>query len=122
MISSDPSRNQKSQQIWNDHSNLSKFHKKEQRRTSTNAFKQFLRRPSSQSIVDTVSKVADKAVNMVDQSLNNSTINENSIITNSLTSSLSSIASLNSYLNSNETNLNEFNNCLNKLGKFLLGC
>lgn len=100
------------QKIWNDHSNLNKFNKKETRRPSTNAFKQFLRRPSSQSIVDTVSKVADKAVNMVDQSLNNSSINENAV---SLTSSFSSIASLNSYLNNNDTNVTEFNNCLNRL-------
>lgn len=103
----------KNQQIWNDHSNLNKFiSKKESRRASTNAFKQFLRRPSSQSIVETVSKVADKAVNMVDQSLNN--INENSSNNLSLTSSFSSLASLNSYLN-NDINITEFNSCLNKL-------
>ena len=89
--------------------------KKELRKASTNAFKQFLRRPSSQSIVETVSKVADKAATMVDQSLNSS-INENSVA-GTLTSSLSSIASLSSYLNNNETSLIEFNNCLNKLGK-----
>lgn len=104
----------KNQQIWNDHSNLNKFQKKELRRTSTNAFKQFLRRPSSQSIVETVSKVADKAVNMVDQSIANSTISETAV-GNSLTSSLSSITSLSSYLNNNETSLQEFNECLNKL-------
>lgn len=103
----------KNHQIWND-SNLNKFQKKESRRSGTNAIKQFLRRPSSHAIVETVSKVADKAANMVDQSILNNSINENSV-TNTLTSSLSSIASLNSYLNYHDTNLVEFNSCLNKL-------
>ncbi len=91
---------------WNDHSNLGKFPDK---RRPSNALSKFLRRPSSQSIVDKVSKVADKAVNIVDQS-----INEN--LPASLSSSFS-IASINSYLNNNDTNLTDFNACLNKLGK-----
>ncbi len=117
-VSSDQQARIKSGKTWNDHSNLNKFHKKEQRRTSTNAFKQFLRRPSSQSIVETVSKVADKAVNMVDQSLGGSSIiNEGgSLLPASLSSSFSSIASLNSYLGSSDASLADFNACLNKLG------
>jgi len=65
-----------------------------------------------------VSKVADKAVNMVDQSLGGSSIiNEGgSLLPASLSSSFSSIASLNSYLGSSDASLADFNACLNKLG------
>ena len=70
-MNSSDNESKKNQSNWNEHSNLNKFQaKKETRRASTNAFRQFLRRPSSQTIVDTVNKVADKAANMVDQSLN----------------------------------------------------
>jgi hypothetical protein len=104
-------------QIWNENANLNKFSsKKDNRKSST--FKLFKRQSNSSilppnnnsnstntasvtplNLVETVSKVADKAVNLVDQSLQNS-------ILNNLSSTFS---------NNNENNLIEFYNCLNKL-------
>ena len=124
---------QSKNQIWNEQTNLSKFSaKQEKRRNST--FKLFRRSKdtpggssSSQSssanlqvattsstLVDTVSKVADKAVNLVDQSLANSSI-INSF--NNSTSSFLSLASSpsSSSLFNDYNSLAEFNNCLNRL-------
>jgi hypothetical protein len=102
-------------QIWNENANLNKFSsKKDTRRSST--FKLFKRQSTllqsnnsnnstntasvtPLNLVETVSKVADKAVNLVDQSLQNS-------ILNNLSSTFSS---------NNENNLIEFYNCLNRL-------
>ncbi|RMZ93321.1 rab5 GDP GTP exchange factor-like, partial [Brachionus plicatilis] len=65
-------------QYWNEHTNLSKFSAKSDKRKNS-ALNKIFRRPSSSTVyqnqhaslnlVDTMSKVADKAVNLVDQSL-----------------------------------------------------
>lgn len=101
--------NNNNNQVWNEQTNLNKFTAKKDSRKAA-AFKIF-RRPTSQqqnqqsgssqtslNFVETVSKVADKAVNLVDQSIQNSPFN-------------------NSFFqqNTNETNIIEFNSCLNKL-------
>ncbi len=95
--------------IWNDHSNFNKFlTKKDSRRpgSSSNAIKQFLRRPSTSTIaaaVDSaVSKVAVTAADMLgtDSSGSTSTIFEN----------------INTFaMNSNDSSINDFNSCLNRL-------
>ena len=99
--------------IWNDHSNFNKFlTKKDNRRagssSSSNAIKQFLRRPSTSTIaaaVDSaVSKVAVTAADMLgtDSSGPSSTIFENS-------------NTFGGVMNSNDSFINDFNTCLNRL-------
>jgi hypothetical protein len=111
-------------QIWNEQKNLNKFStKKDTKNSGKSSLKSIFKRPpaasssatpenppaykhssSSLNLAETVSKVADKAVNLVDQSLNNSLFN----LTHSNSSSI---------LNNADTNgsLIEFNNCLNRL-------
>lgn len=118
-----------SNQIWNEHSNLNKFSsKKDTKRT----FKLF-RRPSaltssastsnasnstpssnststSLNLVETVTKVADKAVNLVDQSLTN---------LNNSTASFSSFIANNGFAgSSSDSNLIELSNCAYRLVTF----
>ena len=89
--------------------------KKEKR---SNAFKTFLRRPSSSTIVDTVAKVADKAANIVDHSFNSS-LNENPL--NHISSSSSLISTSQSFMaslssqNNDASNFNEFKKAVNRL-------
>ena len=98
---------------------MNKFGQKKESRRS-NAFK-FLRRPSSSTIIDTVSKVADKAVNIVDNSFNSSntfnTINENPSSSSSTSSILSSSQSFMASLSSlnNDHSLIEFKNVINRV-------
>jgi hypothetical protein len=118
-----------SNQIWNEHSNLNKFSsKKDTKRT----FKLFRRSSaltsatsssnasnsthssnstsSSLNLVETVTKVADKAVNLVDQSLTN---------LNNSTVSLSSFISNNGFTSSSsDSNLIELSNCAHRLVTF----
>ena len=85
------------QSIWNDHTNLNKFtSKKETRRSGTtsssNAFKQFLRRPSTSTIAAAVDSAVSKVVTAADKSVNmlqSDPIHENSLNL-SLNSSFSS--------------------------------
>ena len=98
------------QSIWNDHTNLNKFtSKKETRRSGTtsssNAFKQFLRRPSTSTIAAAVDSAVSKVVTAADKSVN--MLQSDPIHENSLNLSLNSSFSSESAL--------DFNNCLNRL-------
>ena len=114
------SNDQFNNQIWNEQKNLSKFSsKKEAKNSGKSSLKSIFKRPpptnastseqtspykhssSTLNLAETlVSKVADKAVNLVDQSLFNLTHSSSS-------SSLGNADTANSLI--------EFNNCLNKL-------
>ena len=122
--SNDPSMNGTNSQIWNEQKNFSKFSsKKDTKNSGKSSIKSIFRRPSTQqqismqpgadspnispykhsssalNLAETVSKVADKAVNLVDQSLFN--------MTNS--------SSSNSNMFNDTSSLIEFTNCLNRL-------
>ncbi|CAF0707676.1 unnamed protein product [Brachionus calyciflorus] len=110
----------KKPQVWNEHSNLSKFSSKYDKRKNS-AFNKIFRRPSSSTsnlsshvqssslnLVDTVSKVADKAANLVDQSLQSSL--------NTLNNS-ASFQFISTSLGLNDQNLVDFISALNKLLK-----